>query len=141
MKTVRDLKTKAKAAHPLEWLLEPLEELPTYLRKKMFGCEAVYLEGKLMVVLAAGEEPWNGLMVATYREFHPSLCEQWGELCSHPVLGKWLYLSQSNPAFESIALAVVESIRHGDGRIGVEPKPRSRRRKEAHSPGGASRGK
>ncbi len=124
----RDLKIQAKAAHPLEWLLEPLEELPTYLRRKMFGCEAVYLDGRLTLVLAVGEEPWNGILVATSRECHPALQREWARLSPHPVLGKWLYLSQTDPGFEQIATALVQSVRHGDAWIGVEPKPRKRRK-------------
>jgi hypothetical protein len=129
MPALRDLKIKAKTAHPLEWLLEPIENQPTYLRRKMFGCEAVYLKGELMLVLAAGEEPWNGVLVATAREFHPALQSEWSQLRSHPVLGKWLYLPQNDPAFEGIATSLVRSVLRGDTRIGVEPKPKKRGRK------------
>jgi len=132
-KTDSDTFTKARAipTHPLDWLLEPLEKLPGYLRRKMFGCEAAYLNGRLMLVLAAGEEPWNGILVATGREFHPALQSQWKELKPHSVLGKWLYLSQSSPAFEEVATSLVEHVRQGDMRIGVEPKPRKRKRAES----------
>jgi hypothetical protein len=119
---------RAATAHPLGWLFEPLEDLPGYLRRKMFGCEAAYLNGRLMLVLAAGEEPWNGLLVATSREFHQALQLQWKPLKSHPVLGKWLYLSQTDPAFDKVAASIVEHVQRGDARIGVEPKPRNRKR-------------
>ena len=114
----------AKKMHPLEWLLEPIEGDETYLRKKLFGSEAAYLNGKLMLAITDGEEPWNGLLVATSREDHPSLLAEWKQLKVHPVLGKWLYLSQNNPSFETTAMAIVKSVRHGDERIGVVPKPR-----------------
>jgi len=119
---------RAVPAHPLAWLFEPLEDHSNYMRRKMFGCEAAYMEGRLTLLLAAGEEPWNGLMVATGREFHPALQSQWMQLKPHPVLGKWLYLSQSDPAFEEVATAIVEQVRKGDPRIGVEPRPRKRKR-------------
>ena len=125
---MKDFKFQAKAAHPLEWLFEPLESQSTYIRRKMFGCEAAYLNGRLMLILAAGEEPWNGVLIATSREFHAELQSQWACLLSHPVLGKWLYLSQNDPEFESTAVAVVASVVRGDGRIGVEPKPRKRKK-------------
>ncbi len=128
MAPIRDLKIQTKSANPLEWLLEPLEGLPTYLRRKMFGCEAGYLNGKLMLVLAAGEEPWNGILVATSREYHSALQAEWSPLRSHPVLGKWLYLSQTDPNFETIATSVVRRVKQGDVRIGVEPKPQKRKR-------------
>lgn len=122
------MKPHATPANPLEWLFEPLEDHPSYLRRKMFGCEAAYLNGRLMLILAAGEEPWNGLLVATGREFHEALQAQWKQLKAHAVLGKWLYLSQTNPAFETVAVSIVEHVRRGDPRIGVEPKPRKRKR-------------
>lgn len=119
---------RAAAAHPLDWLLEPLESHPGYFRRKMFGCEAAYLNGRLMLVLAAGEEPWNGLLIATAREQHPALQAQWNALRPHPVLGKWLYLPQDNDAFDTTAAAIVERVLHGDPRIGVAPRPRKRKR-------------
>jgi len=123
------IQIKAVKAHSLEWLLEPLQDQDTYIRKKMFGCEAVYLNGRLMLVLAVGGEPWNGLLVATSREHHSALQKQWSRLTSHTVLGKWLYISQNDAAFESTATSIVKSILNADGRIGVEPAPRKRKRK------------
>ena len=126
---MKDFKFQAKAVHPLEWLFEPLESQSTYIRRKMFGCEAAYLNGRLMLILAAGEEPWNGVLIATCREFHAELQSQWAAVQSHPVLGKWLYVSQNDPAFESTATAVVASVLRGDTRIGVEPKPRKSKKR------------
>ena len=122
MSSKKRTRIKAVTIHPLEWLFEPLHDQETYLRKKMFGCEAVYLKGRLMLVLAAGQEPWNGLLLATAHEHHPALQHQWPGLTSHSVLGKWLYISQNNAAFESTATAIVKSILKSDQRIGVEPK-------------------
>src|SRR4051794_27088476 len=123
----RSLHPKAKKSHPLDWLLEPLEDHPGYLRRRMFGGEAAYLDGRLSLMLTAGAEPWNGLLVVTSREFHPALLAQWKPLKSHRILGKWLYISQSHAAFESTATAIVRSIRHGDPRIGIDPKPRKQK--------------
>lgn len=131
-----EFKFEAKKTHPLDWLFEPFEGQSTYLRRKMFGCEAAYLNGRLMLVLAVGEEPWNGVLVATDRQFHPSLQNQWCQLRSHPVLGKWLYLSQTDPEFERIATSLVSSILERDVRIGVEPKPRKRKLKKNDCSGG-----
>lgn len=122
---------RAKKAHPLEWLLEPLEDHPGYLRRKMFGCEAAYLNGRLCLLLTDGEEPWNGLLVATGREFHPALIAEWKALKSHEVLGKWLYLPQSHQSFEATATAIVRAVRGGDPRIGIEPKPRKGKNRKA----------
>jgi len=124
------LKARAIRTHPLEWIFERLEDHPSYLRRKMFGCEAAYIGGKLRLVVAAGEEPWNGLLVATGREFHDALRQEWKPLKPHPVLGKWLYLSQNNPQFEAVATAIVKRVYEGDARIGVEPRPHKRRQKK-----------
>ena len=120
---------KGVKAHPLEWLIEPLETQSTYIRKKMFGCEAVYLNGKLMLVLAVSEEPWNGMLVATSHEHHPAMQADWSQLTSHPVLGKWLYISQNDAVFESTATSIVKSILKSNPRIGVEPKPKKKSKK------------
>jgi hypothetical protein len=123
-----------KQQHPLAWLLEPLENHPDYLRKKMFGCEAAYLRGQLVVALAAGEEPWNGLLVATAREHHKPLQARFPPLRPHPVLGKWLYLSQTDSSFEETATAIIAGILRGDPLIGVEPKPKKsmKSRRKSH---------
>ena len=121
------IQIKAVTTHPLEWLLEPLEDQETFIRKKMFGCEAVYLNGMLMLVLAVGEEPWNGLLVATSHEHHQALQKQLPRLASHTVLGKWLYISQDDAAFESTGTAIVKCILNADERIGVEPTAKKRK--------------
>lgn len=118
--------------HPLGWLFEPLEDNPGFVRKKLFGCEAAYLNGRLMLVLAAGEEPWNGILVPTAKENHAALQAQWKGLKAHTVLGKWLYLSQKHAAFEQVATAIVEQIRMRTPLIGVDPKPRKRKREKAN---------
>ena len=120
------MKSKPKRVVPLEWLFEPLEGHSTYLRRPMFGCEAAYLSGRLVLVLASKDEPWNGMLIATEREFHAALQMEWKQLKPHPVLPKWLYLSQADPDFDRIATAIVQCVRRGDARIGVEPKPKIR---------------
>lgn len=46
-----------KREHPLQWVVEPLMEQPSYLQRAMFGCQGCYLHGRLMLVLAARREP------------------------------------------------------------------------------------
>lgn len=121
------LKPKPKKSNALLWLVEPLEELATYHRKKMFGCEAIYLKGRLVLVLADSEKPWDGILIPTDREHHAALQKRYPELSSHPVLGKWLYLSQSDASFEGVATSIVDRIGRGEALIGVEPKPGKKR--------------
>ena len=58
-------KSRARPPNSLQWVLEPLQDDLTFIQKKMFGSEAVYLRGQLVVVLADGVEPWCGLLVCT----------------------------------------------------------------------------
>jgi hypothetical protein len=95
----------------------------------MFGCKGCYLYGRLVLVLAARRrEPWNGLLVPTDKRHHQSLRREHRSLVIHPVLKKWLYLSESKDEFEEAARDLVESILANDPRIGVEPKTKPLRK-------------
>lgn len=114
------LKSKPRQ-HVLQWVVEPLEAEPSFLQKDMFGCQGIYLFGRLVFVLAARAEPWNGLFVCTSHRFHSSLIREHPCLRAHPVLGKWLYLPQTHNAFEENASKLVLRALENDSRIGVEP--------------------
>jgi hypothetical protein len=47
-------------------------------------------------------------------------------LVSHEVFEKWLYISQSHPEFESVAIDLAVLARKRDPRLGVESKSRMR---------------
>ena len=104
------------------WLFEPLEDLPGFESRKMFGSLAAYFNGLLVLVLADGDEPWRGVLVPTEHESHAALIAEFPALVPHPVLGKWLYLPESAASFERDAQKLVERIRHLDARIGVLPE-------------------
>lgn len=112
----------------LLWILEPLERDAGYLRRKMFGCDAAYLDGLLYLVAADREDPWSGLLVCTSQERHEALLAEFRALRPHPVLGKWLYLPQTDEDFETIAARLAQLALARDSRMGVAPRPRSRRR-------------
>lgn len=116
------MRPKPKTRNALLWLFEPLEDDPRYLRRRFFGMEAAYLDGRLVLGLIEGKEPWNGLMVCTSRERQAALRAQFPQLKPHTVLGKWLYLSVRHPEFESVAPELVELARRRDARVGIEPK-------------------
>jgi len=90
----------------------------------MFGCVGCYWMGRLVLVLADRGEPWQGLLVPTERPFQSSLRKDFPALRVHPVLGKWLYLSESRARFVASAGALVERIAAADARLGVEPSIR-----------------
>jgi len=118
--------------HPLLWVVEPLMEEPSYLEKSMFGCLAIYLHGRLMLCLASGQEPWNGLLVSTEHQFHDAIVKEFQEVVQHSVLKKWLYLPEATEDFETVASDIIEAVRINDQRFGVEPKERiSKRRRKA----------
>lgn len=119
-----------KTPHPMVWLAEPLMEEPSYVQRAWFGCEAVYLHGLLSLVLCSGGEPWNGVLIPTDHRFHDGIMKDFPEVVRHPVLKKWLYLSEDTEDFETVASEIVEAIRGGDPRFGVEPRERNRQRRE-----------
>lgn len=130
MKKNPSLVGRIKQVHSLLWLFEPLEARSDLIQKKMFGCQAAYLGDRLVLVLADKEEPWNGILVPTDRDFHKLIQQDFPQLKPHPILGKWLYLSQSESSFEEVATQVVTSILTNDPRIGVDPKPKSKARRK-----------
>lgn len=122
-------KQRAARVNSLSWILEPLERDAAYQRRKMFGCDAAYLDGLLYLVVADREPPWDGVMVCTSREHHAALMADVLGLLAHPELGKWLYLPQTDEAFESRAATLVRLALDRDPRMGVAPKPKASRRK------------
>lgn len=121
---------KKPKTHPLLWVIEPLMEEPSYLEKSMFGCHAVYLHGRLMLALASGEEPWNGLLIPTEHQFHDSIQKEFKDVMQHSILKKWLYLPEATEDFETVVSDIVDAIRMNDERFGVEPKERVSRKKK-----------
>jgi hypothetical protein len=115
--------------HAHAWILEVLAEEPSLVLKSMFGCLAVYVDGKLQLVLADKEEPWNGVMVTLEKEFHIDIMRELPALAPHPVLGKWLYIPEDHPQFEAVADRISKLILRHDPRIGVVAKKRRRRDK------------
>lgn len=116
-------KKKAKD-HPLLWVVDSLMEEPSYITKPMFGCLGIYLYGRLMLVLASGEEPWNGLLIPTEHQFHDAIVKEFNDVVRHTVLKKWLYLPEATEDFETVASDIVDVVRMNDQRFGVEPQER-----------------
>ncbi|MGF6574781.1 hypothetical protein SAMN05443245_6548 [Paraburkholderia fungorum] len=121
----------ATVRNSLVWIFDAFERDPTYISKRMFGCDAAYIDGLLCLVAADRGEPWNGLLICTSQDRHAALIAGMPALQPHPVLGKWLYVSQENPAFETVAEQITALVLARDPRIGVEPKPRKRGRKSS----------
>jgi hypothetical protein len=116
---------------PLQWVVEPIMEEPSYIDRAWFGCRAIYLHGRLMLVLCSGEEPWNGLLIPTEKDFHQDIMREFNGMVQHPVLKKWLYLPENSEDFETASSEIIEVIRTGDQRFGIEPKERRSRKRKA----------
>ena len=118
---------KSKPEHPLQWLAEPLQDESTFQLKAWFGGRSIMLRGQHQLVLTTQGEPWQGVLVCTSREHHESLRAEFPMLVVHPILGKWLYLSEEVESFERDARRLVRAVRAGDARLGISPSPRKKR--------------
>ena len=121
---------KGRKEHPLEWLAEAVATEPTFVLKPWFGGRSIMLRGKHQLFLTTQGEPWQGVLVCTFHEHQASLRADLPSLKPHPVLGKWLYLSETSETFERDALALVRLAKAADSRLGVAPSPRKSRAKK-----------
>jgi hypothetical protein len=97
----------------------------------MFGCLAIYVKDKIVLILR--EKPKstadNGVWLATTQEHHQSLWREFPNMRSIQVLGKgvtgWQVLPVDAPDFESAALRACDLVLAGDRRIGKIPGART----------------
>ena len=109
-------------------VVEAVTEDESFVTRAMFGAVACYLHGRLALLLADGDPPWDGILVATAREHHAALRAELPALRVHPILGKWLYLPAEGDSFEEDGRRLAALALADDPRVGVEPRPRRRRR-------------
>jgi hypothetical protein len=101
-------------------ILEKLESEPSLVLKAMFGCHAFYLHGRLMLVAAEQKkQEWRGILVGMERENHPEMIKKMPELSEHPVLKKWLFLSEKNDKFEELAQRLIQLAKQNEESLGV----------------------
>jgi hypothetical protein len=120
---------KRRKAVPHEFVLDAIAARSPETRS-MFGCLAVYVAGKIVLILrdrrdAAAD---NGVWLATTKEHHDSLRREFPNMRSIQVLGAkvtgWQVLPVDAPDFEKAALRACELICAGDSRIGKRPAAR-----------------
>lgn len=130
---------------PFAFVLEELEALDPYT-KPMFGCTAVYVGEKIVLILrrrpTAKDD--NGVWIATTREHHESLREELPSLQSIGVLAGggvtgWQKLPESGADFEEEVLRACALVRAGDPRIGKIPKRKAPKAPKAAKAAKASR--
>jgi hypothetical protein len=121
---------------PHQFVLEAIDALPLWTRP-MFGCLAVYLEDKIVLILRDKRDGTadNGVWLATTQEDHESLRREFPNMRSIQVLGKpvtgWQVLPADAPDFEEAALRACELVVAGDPRIGKVPGARRGTRSRA----------
>lgn len=127
---------KPRKAIAHEFVLDALADLSPRTRP-MFGCLAVYVGDKVVLVLRdkRGESADDGVWLATTKEHHESLRREFPNMRSIQVLGKqvtgWQVLPAQAPDFEEAALRACELIAAGDPRIGKVPGARPAKAKKS----------
>ena len=94
----------------------------------MFGCLAIYVGNKIVLILRdkRGPDADNGVWLCTTEEHHESLRREFPNMRSIRALSKkitgWQVLPADAPDFEEAALHACELIAARDPRIGKVPK-------------------
>jgi hypothetical protein len=116
-------KTKAIA---FDFAVEKLEKINPLI-KPMFGCHALYVEEKIMLILRKKENNIsdNGVWVATTPDHHESLRKEFPSLRSIKVFGTpesgWQVMPEEANDFEENVIKICELILRRDLRIGKVP--------------------
>jgi len=134
---------KQRKAVPHEFVLDAIAALSPETRS-MFGCLAVYVQDKIVLILRDKREGTtdNGVWLATTEEHHQSLRQEFPNMRSIQVFRKkvtaWQVLPADAKDFEQAALRACELVLAGDPRIGKVPgarrASRSRSKQAAKSP-------
>jgi len=120
---------KRRKVTPHEFVLDAIAPLSPWTRR-MFGCLAVYVEDKIVLVLRDKRENAadNGVWLATTTEHHESLRREFPNMRSIQVLRKkvtgWQVLPADASDFEEAAMHACELIIARDPRIGKVPGAR-----------------
>jgi hypothetical protein len=116
------------------FVLEKLDRLSP-LVKPMFGCHAVYLKNKIVLILRKKEkgDPDNGVWLATIPENHASLKKDFPSMRAITIFGEkgsWQILPEDADDFEESVFAACDLILKGDTRIGKIPAAKKKKTKK-----------
>jgi hypothetical protein len=126
---------KTKKPIPYDFVLEQLDPAAPFTRP-MFGCTAVYVEDKIVLVLRRKDTYTqdNGIWLATTRAHHASLRKEFPNMRSISVLGSgvtgWQILPEDALDFEESVVRACQMILAGDARIGKVPEAKRRSTKK-----------
>jgi hypothetical protein len=124
---------KRRQSVPHEFALDALAPLSPDTRS-MFGCLAVYVEDKIVLILRDRKDSRkdNGVWLATTAEHHESLRREFPTMRSIRLFGRdithWQVLPADAVDFEEATLRACRLIRERDPRIGKIPKRKRARR-------------
>lgn len=122
-------KGKAAKKVPFSFVLDELEALST-TTKPMFGCTAIYVGPRIVLVLRDRQTADDGVWVATTAEHHASLRRELPSLRSITVFGPgesgWQVIPASGEGFEEEVLRVCAMVKRADPRVGKVPKGKKR---------------
>ena len=125
-------KPRPRIPHP--FVLDALDPVSP-LTKPMFGCLAVYVTEKIVLILRDRTDhiPDNGVWLATSEEHHASLRREFPHMRSLQMFGMpvthWQVLPADASDFEESAIHACELVIARDPRIGRVPAPRRSRAK------------
>ena len=126
--------TRPRKRIPHEFVLEALTGLSPRTNP-MFGCLAVYVGEKIVLILRDRKTADDGVWLATTPEHHESLRREFPNMRSIQVFGKdvtgWQVLPADAPDFEESALLACDLIAARDPRIGKVPGARKPAKKRA----------
>jgi hypothetical protein len=113
-----------------EWIFQVFEDHASFFTKRMFGGLAVYLFGRMMMVLVeptkTGRWKWHGVLICTEHARQPSILKEFPQLAPHDILKKWLYIDSRHEDFERTMGRVAKAIARDDQRFGIDPYPKKR---------------
>ncbi|HYG02715.1 MAG TPA: hypothetical protein VD927_09730 [Chryseosolibacter sp.] len=124
---------KKPTSIPFNFVLEALESMQPRTNP-MFGCHAVYIGEKIMLILRLkpGGDPDNGIWVSSSADEQRSLNKQFPALRPIAIFGEkqssWQNLPYDSSDFEEKAFEICELIKKRDPRIGKIPKPKKNKK-------------
>src|SRR5215813_3493990 len=108
-----------------QWIFESFEDHPSFFTKRMFGGLAVYLFGRMMMILVeptrTGRWKWHGVLICTDHAKQPAILKEFPTFAPHDILRKWLYIDSRHEDFESTMQRVAEAVGRNDRRFGIRP--------------------
>lgn len=127
------LRVSMKQKIPFDFVLEELDRVHPRV-KPMFGCYAVYVGEKIVLILRhrKDHEDDNGVWITAQREYHESLKKEFPCMRSINLLGTaetvWQNIPVDDDNFEELVLKACELIIKGDMRIGKIPKLKKKKK-------------